>query len=364
MKNKNCFVSASGPIASVVTSLILLPGLLNTARGAEEPSVSQPLQVAAPEAVEVEVFKGARILTMPSSNAYPSEEEKSGREGWVELNMMIDPKGKPYEVMVADSSGSRAFEKAAVKWLQEMSFEPARRGETPIDSSYMLKMKFAIRDLAKGASEEFVSVYRSFSKAVQAGDRVKADVLFGRLHAENLYESSFENFGKFFYHKQWGTPADQLRDLRLAIAGERRPEYLPKDAFTTALYAMFGLEAAASDFGSALATWRILEPIASPQMRAALQPAVDQIHAIALGGQSVSVSAKIDDSSAWMGALFRNRFSIAVKGGVVSEIKLRCERQYLFFRYEPGIQYSIGSKKDQCGIQVIGNPGTTFDLVQ
>jgi hypothetical protein len=65
-----------------------------------------------------------------------------------------------------------------------------------------------------------------------------------------------------------------------------------------------------------------------------------------------------------MGTLFRNRFSIAVKSGGVSEIKLRCERQYLFFRYEPGVQYSIGSKKDQCGIEVIGNPGTTFDLVQ
>ncbi len=45
-----------------------------------------------------------------TSNAYPRNEVTDGREGWVVLNMMIDPKGKPYEVMVADSSGNPAFE--------------------------------------------------------------------------------------------------------------------------------------------------------------------------------------------------------------------------------------------------------------
>jgi hypothetical protein len=53
-----------------------------------------------------------------------------------------------------------------------------------------------------------------------------------------------------------------------------------------------------------------------------------------------------------------------VTSGAVSEIKLRCEKQYLFFKYQPGVQYSIGSKKDQCSIEVVGDPGTKFDLVQ
>jgi hypothetical protein len=76
------------------------------------------------------------------------------------------------------------------------------------------------------------------------------------------------------------------------------------------------------------------------------------------------MSARIAEDSVWNGILFRNRFSIAVTSGDISEIKLRCEKQYLFFRYEPGLQYSIGAKQDRCSIEAVGNPGTTFDLVQ
>jgi len=59
-----------------------------------------------------------------------------------------------------------------------------------------------------------------------------------------------------------------------------------------------------------------------------------------------------------------HRFSIVVASGAVKEIKLRCQKQYLFFRYQPGLEYSIGSKSDHCGIEVVGDPGTTFRLIQ
>jgi len=49
-----------------------------------------------------------------------------GREGWVVLNMMIDPQGKPYEAMVVDSSGNPAFEKAALR-SRYCSQSPSRK---------------------------------------------------------------------------------------------------------------------------------------------------------------------------------------------------------------------------------------------
>ncbi len=121
----------------------------------------------------METFQGPKILNGLTGNAYPRNEVTDGREGWVVLNMMIDPKGKPYEVMVADSSGNPAFEKAALKAVNWLDFQPARRGKTPIDSSFTFKMKFAIRELANGASVSFASAYRRFAKATQAGDKVK-----------------------------------------------------------------------------------------------------------------------------------------------------------------------------------------------
>jgi hypothetical protein len=35
-----------------------------------------------------------RVLTAPKDNAYPVAEARDGREGWVRLNMMIDPEGQ------------------------------------------------------------------------------------------------------------------------------------------------------------------------------------------------------------------------------------------------------------------------------
>jgi TonB family protein len=180
---------ASGLIVRLATQFLLTTGVLATAHAADATPEPQEPQVTAQEAVDVEVFRGVRILSGPTSNVYPVGEVRDGREGWVQLNMMIEPKGKPYEVMVVDSSGNPAFEKAAVKSLNQIAYEPARRGNSPIDSSLTLKMKFAIRDLAKGASREFVTAYRQFAGAVEAADKDKADVQLARMRPQNLVDS-------------------------------------------------------------------------------------------------------------------------------------------------------------------------------
>ena len=321
-KNKN-IVRACGGLTRIVTQFFVLAGPLATAQAADEPVPAATIapSVATPEAVDVEVFRGVRIRSAPTGDAYPREEVRDGREGWVQLDMMIDPHGKPYEVMVVDSNGNPAFEKAALKLLQRTTFEPARRGNTPIDSSFMMKMKFAIAGLAPGASAGFVGAYRRFVNAIQAGDKESADAQRAKLQPQNLYEEAFANYGTYFYHTKWGTPAEQLTDLRLAIAGEKRPEYLPREAFANALIAMFNLETKAHNYGDALRTWEILEPVAPKSMRADLQRVVDQINAIRLSGQPVTLSVSIDQTNNWEGTLFRNQFSITVTSGAVSEMK-------------------------------------------
>ncbi len=184
-----------------------------------------------------------------------------------------------------------------------------------------------------------------------------------KLRPENLYEEAFANFGKFYYHRKWGTPAEQWEDLQRAIAGEEKATYLPKDSFAIALYAKFGLEVAASDYGRALDTWKVLEP--SRLLRCDMTcRALSRSLAAQSGTQPVRQRVVIRNSHGWESVLYRNRFSIAVVSGAVSEIKLRCAQQYLFFKYEPDIVYSIGSKADRCDIEVVGDQGTTFDLVQ
>jgi hypothetical protein len=77
-----------------------------------------------------------------------------------------------------------------------------------------------------------------------------------------------------------------------------------------------------------------------------------------------SMRAQIVKGTTWFGRLFKTHFVISVADGAVAEIKLRCEKAYLFFKYQPDVQYSVSSKSGACGIEVVGDPGTKFDLVQ
>src|SRR5690349_24074674 len=93
------------------------------------PAEPQSVAVTAPAAVDLDVFRGARFLGYPEGNLHPMTEERDRGEGWVELNRMIDS-----------------------------NFEPARRGDTPIDSSRTWTFRMDHPDM--GASVSFVSAYK------------------------------------------------------------------------------------------------------------------------------------------------------------------------------------------------------------
>jgi hypothetical protein len=42
---------------------------------------------------------------------------------------------------------------------------------------------------------------------------------------------------------------------------------------------------------------------------------------------------------------------------------LRCDRQYVSFAYDPALYYRI-DQHGNCRLQLIGEPGTRFELIQ
>lgn len=343
--------------------LALLAGGV-TAIPTVDAAADSPPEASKAEPVEIEVTHAPKILDWPKDSLYPQKEVLDGREGWVILALMLDATGKPRDAIVAESSGNAAFEKSALRSVERMTFQPARRAGGPVESSFIFKIKFTLGEPARGARPVFVKLYRQFSDAVQAGDKAKADGLLPSLIPKNLYEEAFAHLGKFNYHMAWGTVAQQRDDLAGAIAGERGPTYLPKELFVTALYMKFKLEVQAHDYGMALSTWDVLEPLATSEVRQKLRGAINQIYAIQGGGQPVVIDGAIDDHNRWRTQLLRNDFSILVKSGAVSQVHLVCARKFLTFNYEPGIKYSVGQTKDRCHVRLMGEPGSTFEFVQ
>lgn len=248
--------------------------LLTTLAQAQTPPTVSPEPEPVPATRSIEVFNGPRqkLLEPPP---YPQGERAMGRDGWVNLNFMIDPHGKPYEIMVIDSTGNKGLEKAAIKAAEDWEFEPATLAGAPIDSSYTVKVQFVLSGEA-GANNDFVSAYKAFQRAAKASDKEKAD-------APTL--------------ARWETPIAKIKALR----DDKSP------------YAVAG------DFG---------------------------------------------DSTSWYLHLFRRTFQIAVESGRVAEIKLRCDTSFVFFKHDPEIQYTVADKYGRCSMELIGDPGTKFNLVQ
>lgn len=317
-----------------------------------------------PEPATLEVYKAPRLKqTVPPR--YPDSERHGGEEGWVVLNLMVDPDGKPMEPTVVESTGSRAFEKEALRSVQSWTFEPAALGDQPIAAGTNVKITFILREPARGARSEFIRAYRLALDAIIQGDRARADLQIEKLKARNLYEDAYGNLARYNYFHKWGTDAQSYDALRHAIAGEEHARYLPKGTFNHTLQLIFVLQLKLQDFAGALQTWDQMQTNGvRKESLAKLQPAVDQIKSLQQKSPPYRVAATIGDGSSWFITLFKKHFEIEVASGKVAEIKLRCDKAYVLFRYEPEMHYEVADRLNECQMEVIGDPGTTFALIQ
>jgi hypothetical protein len=127
---------------------------------------------------------------------------------------------------------------------------------------------------------------------------------------------------------------------------------------------MLTLEVQEQDFGSALKTWELLQKYAPAKTVKALQAPMQELAELRDQHSPYGVPGKIDDRGSWTYLLFRNRVQLAVSGGHVSEIKLRCQKQYVLFRFQEGVEYTIDDEHGACNMEVLGDPGTEFQLIQ
>jgi hypothetical protein len=185
-----------------------------------------------------------------------------------------------------------------------------------------------------------------------------------QLTITNLYEDAYYGLAQYEYARQWGTEQQQLAGIRRAIAGEDDANYLPKAAFRTTLEVLLQLQVKTNDFGGALDTWSKLSEHADAEMRARWEDPIRRIVALRADPRPYTVSGEFSRAPWWEFQLFTSRFQIEVDSGRVSEIKLRCDKKYVFFKYEPGVQYTVSEKYGACGMELVGDPGTKFRLIQ
>ncbi|HEV2703947.1 MAG TPA: TonB family protein [Steroidobacteraceae bacterium] len=329
------------------------------------------------ERIPVDVFKGPSIkkfgfsdcredmvsagsrLAGGKCDAYPSV----NTEGWVVLNFMVDASGKPFEVAVTQSTGSKQLESVATRTLERTTFEPGTVNGKPIESTLVMKFKFA-NGPSTGPQPDFIKAYKLLQEAIKSGDRAAADAALKELTISNPYEDAYFGVATFSYAVKWGTRAEQLAGLKRAIANETVAYYLPAALFRTVLLTCFRLELQDREYAEAITIWKILQKAGlDAKTAASLKPVVDQLEKIRSDNNAYEVTGAISETS-WYLLLFKRHFRAVISEGHISEVKLRCDTRFLHFAFDPTLQYEVSSKDGECFLELDGAPGTQFKLIQ
>ena len=287
-------------------------------------------------------------------------------EGWVEFSFMVDPNGKPFEVTVAQSSGNKRFEEVATQALEHSTFEPGMLNGQPVEAGMEMKFKFENTTLTRepGARREFIHAYKALETAVKSADRAAADQAMAQLKVTNLYEDAFYGLAQDRYAYKWGTPAQQLAGLKRAIAEEDKAHYLPNELFRAALLDSFKLQVILRDYAGAVTTWkRLLHAGIDKDSVAKFQPVIDKLETIRTNDSAYQVEGAITDGK-WYLHLFKHNFKANVTEGALTEVRLRCDKHHYFFAFDPTLEYQVNPHAGDCSLELLGAPGTRFNLIQ
>lgn len=105
------------------------------------PVAAVPAPPPAEPVTEPRGYAGYRSNPAPE---YPSLAQDRGLQGQVVLKVHVLASGKPDNVAVERSSGHKILDDAAVKAVLAWSFDPAKRGQTPIDGWVKVPLNFKL----------------------------------------------------------------------------------------------------------------------------------------------------------------------------------------------------------------------------
>jgi periplasmic protein TonB len=141
------------PVAAPVKPAPALPVVRSEAVDTATPTAdtvqvaTAPTPAPAPAAAPVERVTEPRgyagYLRNPAPT-YPQSAQDSGFEGQVVLKVHVLASGQPDNISVLKSSGHKILDDAAIKAVTSWAFDPAKRGETPVDGWVKVPLNFQL----------------------------------------------------------------------------------------------------------------------------------------------------------------------------------------------------------------------------
>lgn len=320
---------------------------------------------APPGETAVETFRPPKHIELKPPK-YPFTQHRKGNEGWVSLNFMVDPDGVPYDITVNDSSGEEAFERAAVKAAENFRYEPAVFKGAAIDAGANMSITFELSGIA-GARSTFVKRYKRYNSLLDKGDEVAAArtlELLAKIN-RNLYEEAYYQLILSKKHHQEGDIDAEYQAIKRAGFIDKDRGYLPDDALTSVLLRKMDLELKLNKLVQAHMTIRNLQKRElDPELHTQLDEVAAAIRSVATADGVVKSNGRIRRDNLYVHELIKRTFGLEEIDGDVAEARLHCNKGSVGFVYREEMQYTVNEDWDNCTLFLIGNPDTTFVLVE
>jgi hypothetical protein len=98
------------------------------------------------------------------------------------------------------------------------------------------------------------------------------------------------------------------------------------------------------------------------QTMASAEQLVAQVEKVRTSDDAYDVSGVLSELG-WSLHLFKPHFHIAADG-LIADVKLRCDKGYLTFAFDPKVDYLVQGNYGSCILQLEGSPGTRLTLTQ
>ncbi len=339
------------------TTLFLLAGLtLASERAAAQQTEKRPIEKGTPA-----------VLTLQEAPRYPESRRQRGQEGWVELSYVVNTQGSVDDVVVSDSSGVAAFERAAIAAVKKWQYEPASyNGALVKQSESKVRIVFALQPPSKGASKSFVRKYKQILKQLEEGNETDAlignqELVDGDTH--NLYELAWLNMLQYEIQQDHADDKLKLKYLRQALFDDGA--YVPKTSYAIMMEAKFLLEVKQGHYRAALSTYEDFKAHKGAEEAASkLQPYANKIHEFKASKEYLSVPIVIDDHGIWHHDLLRRTFGFQHSVGDIEKFEVRCSRKYSVFEFSTKHEYRVPESWGDCAVYLYGEADVEASMIQ
>jgi len=311
-----------------------------------------------------------------ASPQYPEREARKGVEGWVDVSFVISPEGVVDDLIVDASSGRKTFENETLRSVRKWRYEPATLDGKPVEQCHTkVRIIFALehKRTKRGARSRFKKEYAKASAFLEQGELEEAKQTIDEIekeHVTTLYESSRVWILRAMVSEKEGDTSKQLDSLTRAISGEN--VYVEKNVYLGALSKTLGLELDLKHYADALGTIERLKKLdLDDGMAKRLDQLKIEIEAIRADERVIAIDATIgesreehDGAGTWRHTLLRRTTGIEDISGTLERVELRCEWHRVKAKPAKDRAWRIPPEWGDCSIYVIGEPGSTFQLLE